>query len=253
LFKDIPMKIVVPIIVITWILAMISALAIASSGLMSTDATKLPKGDTGPAGPQGLKGDTGENGTTGETGSAGSTGPTGATGATGTTGAKGDTGLTGAKGDTGLTGAKGDTGLTGPPGPTLIKYSTSTTSQILTTSYARICSVTIQAPSNGFVHVTGSAYIEGWGNETLAYFGIGNYTTNNNPWAGMETHGGLNKFISPSNYIWDNAVASSVYSQGVFPVKAGDTYTFYASARLYNTNPTTTIYNAYLVAEFFGT
>jgi len=57
-FKEVPIKIVVPIIVITWILSLISALAIVSTGMMGQ----------GPAGPQGPQGEAGPAGATGPQG-----------------------------------------------------------------------------------------------------------------------------------------------------------------------------------------
>ena len=89
----------------------------------------IPRGATGPIGPQGLQGETGATGPIGpqglqgETGATGPTGPTGPqglqgeTGATGPTGPQGLQGETGATGPTGPQGLQGETGATGPTGP----------------------------------------------------------------------------------------------------------------------------------------
>ena len=117
MFKQVPMKIVVPIIVITWVLALISALAITTSGVMSIGATGATgaKGDTGPAGAagsQGSKGDAGAAGATGATGPAGS-------GSAGPAGPQGTAGTAGTNGVNGVNGATWWNGTAAPPAPSL--------------------------------------------------------------------------------------------------------------------------------------
>jgi hypothetical protein len=87
--EKIPMKIVVPIIVVTWILSLISALAIASTGVIG-QGPEGPAGADGAAGPQGPAGSAGPAGPTGATGQAG---PAGATGAIGPQGTRGEQGI----------------------------------------------------------------------------------------------------------------------------------------------------------------
>ena len=87
-----PMKIIVPIIIVTWILSLVSALAIASTGVIGQgpQGEQGEQGAAGPAGPQGAQGPAGPAGSTGPTGStgpAGSAGPAGADGADGADGA----------------------------------------------------------------------------------------------------------------------------------------------------------------------
>jgi hypothetical protein len=340
-------KIVVPIIVVTWILSLISALAITNSGILGVS--------TGPQGPQGPKGETGATGATGpkgETGATGSQGPAGSAGPTGATGAKGDTGATGAagangnlwfsgnggpatalgsngdfyldnvnhdiynktsgiwtkianiaagangatwwngtgvpapslgsagdfylnlansdvynkvsgswtivaniKGATGATGPKGDTGATGatgPPGPTLIKYATVYSVSDLSSSYTKVCTLTMTAPANGSVHVIANAYVSGTGNRTITYFGVGNSTTSNSPDFNTETRCGMGDFITPPLGVTSVTQYWSLSSQGVFAVQQGVAYTFYASAHSYSTTSSVNLYDVYLVAEFFG-
>jgi hypothetical protein len=343
------MKIVVPIIVITWILSIISALAITSSGIVGLEAKT---GDTGPTGPQGPKGDTGPTGPQGPKGDTGATGATGATGQTGATGAKGDTGAPGTNGVNGVNGVngaawlsgtgvpasslgangdfylentnhdiynkvsgvwtvvaniaagangatwlsasgvpasslgnngdyylntanndvykkasgawtivtniKGATGQPGPAGPTLIKFSTQSY-QDLSTSYSKICTVTLTAPANGFVHVIATAYYYGNGNNTIVYMGINNAVSGNSPNSTTTITAGIQNSYpyGGSNYARLNYTNiqqyGSISSQWIADVKEGVTYTFYVSAYKdsYGT-ATTTLYNTYLVAEFFG-
>lgn len=112
--------------------------SLTGSGLQHKLNLTLPRGATGPQGPQGTKGETGATGPqgpkgetgsqgpkgeTGDTGPIGPQGPQGEPGPTGPEGLPGPTGAQGPKGDTGPQGAqgpkgdKGDTGATGPTGP----------------------------------------------------------------------------------------------------------------------------------------
>ncbi len=79
----------------------------------------IPKGDTGPIGPQGEAGEKGEVGPQGDRGLQGEQGPQGIQGLKGETGERGPKGDQGEKGDPGERGEqglKGDTGDTGPQG-----------------------------------------------------------------------------------------------------------------------------------------
>ena len=94
MFKEkVPMKIVVPIIVVTWILSLISALAIVCAVPSLVGGSPGPQGEEGPAGPAGPQGEQGEKGDTGS---------------------QGIQGIQGEKGDKG---DKGDQGEPGPSGP----------------------------------------------------------------------------------------------------------------------------------------
>ena len=100
-----------------------AAASLTGSGLNHALNLTLPRGQTGPQGPQGQtgpQGATGPQGPKGDTGATGSTGPQGPkgdTGPTGPQGPQGPTGPEGLRGETGPQGPKGDTGATGPQGP----------------------------------------------------------------------------------------------------------------------------------------
>ena len=97
--------------------------SLTGSGLQHKLNLTLPRGATGPQGPQGAKGETGPTGPQGPKGETGSQGPKGETGNTGPIGPQGPqgepgpTGPEGLPGPTGPQGPKGDTGATGPQGP----------------------------------------------------------------------------------------------------------------------------------------
>lgn len=187
------MKIVVPIIVITWILSVVSALAITSSGLISLGVT----------GPQGPKGDTG------------------ATGATGATGPQGPTGATGATGPTGATGATGATGPQGPLGVGILAYNDSIPDTgVIPTTPTNLGSVTINVPANGYVLLTATASIWTGGDSTRCWFGLGT------------TPGSVGLQETAVGVIDGSGTQRRTYSavcQAVVPVTAGN-YTFYVTA-----------------------
>jgi len=205
------MKIVVPIIVITWILSIVSALAIASSGLMSLGAT----------GPQGPKGDTGATGAAGPTGPAGPAGPAGSTGPAGS-GSAGPAGPQGPAGPAGAAGAIGPQGPAGPAGVAIINTTTVTGPTVVQALGAQksVCNVTITAPVAGTVHVilTGWAYMY---NNDSCVFGIGlsqdSYSTR------FSVGGGTGG--APGDYI----VRSSLTVQYLYNMTAGQKQTFYAT------------------------
>ena len=101
----------------------IDSASLTGSGLQHKLNLTLPRGATGPQGPQGAKGETGPTGPQGPKGETGSQGPKGETGNTGPIGPQGPqgepgpTGPEGLPGPTGPQGPKGDTGATGPQGP----------------------------------------------------------------------------------------------------------------------------------------
>lgn len=97
--------------------------SLTGSGLQHKLNLTLPRGATGPQGPQGTKGETGATGPQGPKGETGSQGPKGETGDTGPIGPQGPqgepgpTGPEGLPGPTGAQGPKGDTGPQGAQGP----------------------------------------------------------------------------------------------------------------------------------------
>ncbi len=143
-----------------------------------------PKGDTGvagpigPIGPQGPKGDTGVAGPIGPIGLQGPKGDTGVAGPIGPIGLqgpKGDTGVAGPIGPIGPQGPKGDTGVAGPIGPAgpagatgpagpsnvgvdWVEAGSGGNLSTVSTS-SNIASVTVSAPSAGYVIVTASGSI----------------------------------------------------------------------------------------------
>jgi len=171
--EKIPMKIVVPIIVITWILSLVSALAIASTGVIGQgpEGPQGEQGPAGPAGPAGPQGEQGEAGPAGATGPAGSIGPAGPQGAKGDKGDTGDTGPAGPqgekgdKGDTGDTGPQGPIGPEGPPGPpgawaVAVATTTATTSSTAFVDMPSMSvSITLDAPSMLFITISSQTWV----------------------------------------------------------------------------------------------
>lgn len=107
----------------------------------------IPRGETGPIGPQGIPG------------TEGPTGPTGPTGPQGLQGIQGPTGPTGPTGPQGLQGLQGIQGPTGPAGPTAIetygrKYNTSTDNISLETNIAQNIPLGNNGPTNNITTAT---------------------------------------------------------------------------------------------------
>ena len=128
----------------------------------------IPRGETGPIGPQGIPGIQGPTGPTGPTGPqglqgiqgpTGPTGPQGLQGLQGIQGPTGPTGPTGPAGPQGLQGIQGPTGPTGPAGPTAIetygrKYNTSTDNISLETNIAQNIPLGNNGPTNNITTAT---------------------------------------------------------------------------------------------------
>ena len=139
-----------------------------ATGVAGVAGVAGPKGDAGVTGLTGARGDTGDAGVTGLTGARGDRGDAGVTGLTGARGDRGDagtTGLTGPKGDagaagvTGSTGPKGDTGARGiDAGLGGVAFNESTAPALLVTP-TLLSTVTITAPTAGFVIVSATATI----------------------------------------------------------------------------------------------
>lgn len=107
----------------------------------------IPRGETGPIGPQGIPGIEGP------------TGPTGPQGPQGIPGTEGPTGPTGPQGPQGIQGPTGPTGPTGPAGPTAIetygrKYNTSTDNISLETNIAQNIPLGNNGPTNNITTAT---------------------------------------------------------------------------------------------------
>ena len=86
-------------------------------GIQGEVGPQGPQGEVGPQGPQGIQGETGPQGPQGIQGETGPQGPQGEVGPQGPQGEKGDTGPQGEKGETGPQGPQGIQGETGPQGP----------------------------------------------------------------------------------------------------------------------------------------
>ena len=122
----------------------------------------IPRGETGPIGPQGIpgiEGPTGPTGPQGLQGIQGPTGPTGPQGPQGIPGTEGPTGPTGPQGLQGIQGPTGPTGPTGPAGPTAIetygrKYNTSTDNISLETNIAQNIPLGNNGPTNNITTAT---------------------------------------------------------------------------------------------------
>ena len=104
----------------------------------------IPRGETGPIGPQGIPG---------------TEGPTGPTGPTGPQGLQGIQGPTGPTGPTGPQGLQGLQGIQGPTGPTAIetygrKYNTSTDNISLETNIAQNIPLGNNGPTNNITTAT---------------------------------------------------------------------------------------------------
>jgi hypothetical protein len=248
LFKKVPMKIVVPIIVITWILSLVSALAIASSGLMSLGAIG-PKGDTGdtgatgPAGPAGPQGSAGATGATGPAGSTGPAGPAGATGATGSAGPPGANGATwwngtgvpgsslGSNGDFYLNLANSDVynkvsgawtkvaNIEGAAGATVIS-SGYLTSGVLDYSSTDLGNVTLTAPAAGTVQVIITASLISRNDSGYMWL-----SSNATGYSGTARAGSVVNGITASENGYN-----SMTVQGVYSVTANNNYYFKAYA-----------------------
>ena len=182
--EKVPMKIVVPIIVVTWILSLISALAIASTGVIG-------QGPEGPAGPAGAAGPAGS------IGPAGSTGPVGPTGPQGT---------------------QGPTGPQGPPGATTVAYNGTSyppTFYGLTDTATGYLSVSLTAPADGAILVLANGWaviVASAANQIR--FGIGNITGDNNL---DEVRAGplsatVTSWWSLSSQVVVNAIAGNTYT-----------------------------------------
>lgn len=85
-------------------------------GELCQEATRIVRGDPGPAGPAGLDGTNGINGTNGAAGNPGANGTDGTNGKNGAAGAPGADGVAGAPGKDGTDGAPGPPGPKGDPG-----------------------------------------------------------------------------------------------------------------------------------------
>jgi len=281
LFKQIPMKIVVPIIVITWILSIISALAIASSGVMSLGATG-PAGATGETGPAGAAGPAGPKGDAGAAGSAGATGPAGPQGVAGVAGTAGAAGVNGTSWRNGtgapapslgvngdyyldtansnvytkisgtwtnianIKGATGPAGPQGPPGVTVVNYTNiGSVSNLTYYPGMTLGNVTITAPANGVVHLILTGIVYMYNNNTVA-LGIGTapLTTNlDYAYAGIWTGGSGTEQIR-----------YSLTSQAIYNVVEGNKYTFHATAYRYKSDSYTIhLENVKLTAVFYAT
>jgi hypothetical protein len=224
MFKDIPIKTVAPIIIVTWILSLISALAITSTGVLGR----------GPAGPAGA---------------------TGATGAEGPAGAQGATGAQGPAGPQGETGATGTTGATGPQGPagiTVVKsYSNDSVTLISTlTTIQNFGNVTITAPANGTIYLIATATAYLYGNQTRLDFGIGNRTDI------------IQRNLCYTSVGWYEAtmpystdyVDMSLTTQCIVQVYQGITYTFYATVQRSSSGTASiNLLHENLVAVFYAT
>jgi hypothetical protein len=272
LFKQVPMKIVVPIIVITWILSLVSALAIASSGLMSLGAIG-PKGDTGdtgatgPAGLQGPKGDTGATGSAGSTGPAGSAGATGAAGPPGAAGANGATWWNGTVVPASSLGSNGDfylnlansdvynkvsgawtkvANIKGAAGATVIS-SGYLTSGLLDYSSTDLGNVTLTAPAAGTVHVVITASLIS--RNDSAYMWLSSNATG---YSGSVRAGASINGVAANEYGY-----YSLTAQGVYTVAANNHYYFKAYAyRQSNINDAQCyeyLSNVYITAIFYAT
>jgi hypothetical protein len=111
-------------------------------------------------GPQGPKGDSGVAGVAGPTGPQGPKGDTGVAGPAGPQGPKGDTGVAGPAGPQGPKGDKGDIGPAGPMNVGVDWVESGSGGTISTASASsNITSVTVSAPSAGYVIVTASGSV----------------------------------------------------------------------------------------------
>ena len=128
-------------------------------GPQGIPGTEGPTGPTGPQGLQGIQGPTGPTGPQGLQGIQGPTGPTGPQGLQGIPGTEGPTGPTGPQGLQGIQGPTGPTGPTGPAGPTAIetygrKYNTSTDNISLETNIAQNIPLGNNGPTNNITTAT---------------------------------------------------------------------------------------------------
>ena len=285
LFKQVPMKIVVPIIVITWILSIISALAIATSGVMSIGATGATgaKGDTGPAGAagsQGPKGDAGAAGAAGTTGPAGSgsAGPAGPAGTAGTNGVNGVNGATwwngtaappapslGSNGDfylntangnvynkvagswTNVGNIKGATGATGAQGPPGIGV-------VMYNNTNAGNSFSLTTTPKSFANITMTAPANGYVLLTATGVGLTNGDSTTIGFGLGNTTGTVSLYYVAAGASTGTTTIDNwwpVTAQAVVPVTAGTTYSFYTTAYQIMSAKTASIWSIYMTGVFY--
>ncbi len=228
-------------------------------------------GATGEAGAIGADGAQGPKGETGQTGATGATGPAGANGLDGATwlsglgvpasnlGVDGDYYLNTANDDvynkvsgtwTTVTNIKGATGETGPIGPAgigvVIKYNDTyaQSSVPLSTDYKTVSSITLTAPSDGYVvlNVNAMAVIDG--DITVEALGLG---TKVDAYPNLcHTYAGTTNSVGATTYY-------PITLQAVVPVTEGSNYNFFANAYLITALQPTDLYYIYMTAIFSPT
>jgi hypothetical protein len=174
----------------TFVIGLLIAI-IASVAVSSLVAQQLaPAGPQGPVGPQGVQGPQGEQGTQGEQG---------------------------------LPGEQGTIGLTGPQGPsglTAVSFNDIGLVSGIPTTALNLGSVTLNAPTDGYVILIATGYAVTFGDDTVCVFGLG--TT-----AGAtdlhETRVGVLDGLGSQRREF------SATSTAIVPVTAGS-HTFYATA-----------------------
>lgn len=213
MFKDVPMKIVVPIIVVTWVLSLISAVAIVYT------LPGLFRGDTGPQGPKG---------------DAGSQGPQG---------------IQGIQGIQGLQGTAGATGPQGPAGATIVRYNDTHAQDSLTLTVTEppltYANVSLTAPADGYVWISVSAQAATWGDGSWVYLGLyvdGSEDPLVREWAG--TTGGTGTATTYRPMTLQAVVPVTAQTSYSFEAKS-------RGGGVYTTTPQ--LWNIYMTAVFYQT
>jgi hypothetical protein len=149
--------------------------------------------------------------------------PTGPQGPAGPEGVQGPAGDQGPQGEQGLAGAQGPIGLTGPQGPaglTVVEFNDIGSVSGIPTTPLNLGSVTLDAPTDGYVLLVATGYAVTFGDSTTCIFGLG-------------TTSGATNLHSTRVGVLDGSGSQrrefSLTSTAIVPVTAGN-HTFYATA-----------------------
>jgi hypothetical protein len=151
---------------------------------------------------------------------AGPQGPPGPQGPQGLQGLQGVQGIQGEKGDKGDKGDQGDTGPQGPSGLTTVEFNDIGSVSAIPTTPQNLGSVTLNAPTDGYVILIATGYAVTFGDDTTCRFGLG--TTSGS----IDLH---ETAVGVLDGTGTQRREFSLTSTAIVPVTAGS-HTFYATA-----------------------
>jgi hypothetical protein len=198
---------------------------LAASAISVGVCTILITGPQGPQGPAGPQGDAGSVGPQGPEGPQGETGPEGAQG------------------------PQGEQGPEGPPGIGVIEYNDTYAQAyfgVLSTTPTNLADVTLNAPADGYVHLTLTALARTGGDSTAVILGLG---TTINSTDLYYTYAGVTEGTGTLYTLWP------ITAQAVVSVTEGKSYTFFATGYKSPSSAAQSVYLWYpsLIAVFYPT